>query len=150
MMRPTTSPPAGRVSTSAKRRTQRSRSKVEAGIWVRDYGMALKGLNAEGGPSSATLARPAWRTRGACTDGDSEAWFSEADTLKSRRAILVCGSCPVRQLCLAASLVFDEEFGVWGGLTPSQRRPFVARLEAGEPLGRVLAAAEPSVAQGAA
>ncbi len=132
------------------RRSQRSRSKVETGIWVRDYGRPLKGLNTDGGPSSTALARPAWRMQGACTDGQSEAWFSEADTLKTRRAIRVCGSCPVRQLCLAAALVFDEEFGVWGGLTPTQRRPFVARLEEGEPLGRVLAAAEPSATQGAA
>ena len=143
-------PAAGRASAAPTRRTQRSRSKVDAGIWVRDYGKPLTGLNTDGGPSSATLARPAWRMRGACADDDSEAWFSEADTLKSRRAIRVCGSCPVRQRCLAAALVFDEEFGVWGGLTPSERRPFVARLEAGEPLGRVLAAAEPSAAQGAA
>ena len=149
-MATTIDPSVGRLTATPARRTQRSRSKVDDGIWVRDYGKALKGLNADGGPSSAALARPAWRMRGACADDDSEAWFSEADTLKSRRAIRVCESCPVRQLCLAAALVFDEEFGVWGGLTASQRRPFVARLEAGEPLGRVLGAAEFNAAQGAA
>jgi hypothetical protein len=46
--------------------------------------------------------------------------------------------------------VFDEEYGVWGGLPAAARRRFVVRLEAGEPLGAVLASALPTVREQAA
>jgi hypothetical protein len=37
----------------------------------------------------------------------------------------VCGSCPVVLECLRAGL--GEEHGVWGGLTPLDRRNLIRR-----------------------
>lgn len=37
-------------------------------------------------------------------------------------AVAVCRTCPVRRQCLAHALDVGEEFGIWGGLTESDRR----------------------------
>jgi WhiB family transcriptional regulator, redox-sensing transcriptional regulator len=34
----------------------------------------------------------------------------------------VCEGCPVRVECLEYALEAEEEFGVWGGTTPAERR----------------------------
>jgi WhiB family redox-sensing transcriptional regulator len=39
-----------------------------------------------------------------------------------RTAKSICNACPVRELCLDYALVAREEYGIWGGLTPSERR----------------------------
>ena len=132
------------------RRTQRARSQADTGVWLRDYGQPLKSLNTGDGPSVATLARRDWKTRGSCVGDQTGLWFSEPGTLKSLRAASICRSCPVRQLCLAAALAFDEEFGIWGGLTPPDRRPLVASLELGETLSAVLAAVDTVTMKGVA
>jgi transcriptional regulator of acetoin/glycerol metabolism len=52
-------------------------------------------------------------------EGDPDLWFSEKaeDIAQAKEA---CGFCPVRAEC--AELGEDEEFGVWGGMTPEDRR----------------------------
>lgn len=37
-------------------------------------------------------------------------------------AKLVCYTCPVKDMCAAYALEADEEYGVWGGLSPEDRR----------------------------
>lgn len=39
-----------------------------------------------------------------------------------RAAKEVCAQCPVRMPCLEQALQREEEYGVWGGLTPFERR----------------------------
>jgi hypothetical protein len=34
----------------------------------------------------------------------------------------LCSSCPIRLECLEYALAADEEYGVWGGLSPVERR----------------------------
>lgn len=34
----------------------------------------------------------------------------------------LCGTCPVRVQCLETALIDNEPFGVWGGLTPDERK----------------------------
>jgi WhiB family redox-sensing transcriptional regulator len=46
-------------------------------------------------------------------------WFA---TSTRRRAIRICGRCPVRVECLAFALDQHEAGGVWGGTTPADRR----------------------------
>lgn len=46
--------------------------------------------------------------------GDTSEHYDEARTL--------CESCPVRAQCLAHALATKERFGMWGGLTPIERR----------------------------
>lgn len=46
-------------------------------------------------------------------------WFSEGER-EIGEVKAVCASCPVREEC--ASLGENEDFGVWGGMTPVERR----------------------------
>ena len=34
----------------------------------------------------------------------------------------LCADCPIRLECLEYALAADEEYGVWGGLSPVERR----------------------------
>lgn len=34
----------------------------------------------------------------------------------------ICDECPVRNLCLAYAIEQQEEYGIFGGLTPGERR----------------------------
>jgi Transcription factor WhiB len=54
------------------------------------------------------------------TSGTPDVWWSPAD---APMASSVCRSCPVAAECLAYALAADERFGVWGGMTPEERRP---------------------------
>lgn len=36
-------------------------------------------------------------------------------------AVEVCSGCPIKRECLIQALTNKEQFGVWGGFTPSQR-----------------------------
>jgi transcriptional regulator of acetoin/glycerol metabolism len=54
-----------------------------------------------------------------CEGNNPDLWFSEAAD-EERQAKEACGFCPVRAEC--AELGADEEFGVWGGLNPDDRR----------------------------
>ena len=79
-----------------------------------------------------------WQPQGSCADSSSWLWFEDANSPKTRRAETICETCPVRRTCLAASLVYAEEFGVWGGVPACKRRPLLLRLASGEHLGAVL------------
>lgn len=75
-----------------------------------------------------TINRPAWQARGNC-HGMTEVFFyaprgrtavkqlSEAEQYAKN----LCAGCPVRDECLSYALENDEQYGIWGGLTPSQR-----------------------------
>ena len=39
-----------------------------------------------------------------------------------RRAKQICWSCPVLEACRHYALSADEHYGIWGALTPSERR----------------------------
>ena len=63
-----------------------------------------------------------WQERALCAQTDPEAFFPEKGG-STREAKRVCLSCDVRQECLEYALAHDERFGIWGGLTESNRRP---------------------------
>ena len=102
---------------------------------------ALGVLRGRPGSMLRGLARGGWKERGTCRQTDPELWFADTSRRVKARAASICGSCPVRRQCLAWALVFDEEFGVWGGLDTAERLPLQRRLITGEPLVAVLAAA---------
>jgi transcriptional regulator of acetoin/glycerol metabolism len=52
-------------------------------------------------------------------DGDPDFWFSEKPE-EVTQAKEACGFCPVQSEC--GELGEDEEFGVWGGQSPEDRR----------------------------
>lgn len=104
------------------------------------YGILMP-FDVTGAPAPRELAHGPWRQSASCRGRDVEWWFAKPTSARSRAAVAVCRACPVRRECLAAGLLYREEFGVWGGVNHLQRRPLLARLFGGESLGSVLASA---------
>ena len=81
-----------------------------------------------GGP---VASNEEWQDRAACRLIPVELFFppaeQEVDEAKS-----VCASCEVRQPCLEFAIAAGERFGVWGGLTPQERRSLIAKRRARE------------------
>lgn len=69
----------------------------------------------------------AWQWEGACMGADSSVFFSpeaERGAKRHRReeaAKALCATCPVIDQCREHALRVQEPYGVWGGLTESER-----------------------------
>ena len=66
-----------------------------------------------------------WLTRAACRHLPTDWWYppapiTPAATVNMHRAKRICATCPVTDQCLEAGM--DEDYGIWGGLSPKQRR----------------------------
>ena len=70
------------------------------------------------------LMTEAWAAEALCAQTDPEMFCPDAKSREDARsdAKQVCGNCPVRQDCLVYALTHNEPYGVWGGLTPAERR----------------------------
>lgn len=70
-----------------------------------------------------------WQLRARCRGRDSAIFFdystgtAAVGTLDLAGARRICDTCPVMQTCLEYAVAANEPFGVWGGLTPEERRP---------------------------
>ncbi|HYN29283.1 MAG TPA: WhiB family transcriptional regulator [Dermatophilaceae bacterium] len=84
-----------------------------------------------------------WREQGSCAGHPRGGWFEDTRTPAAHTARRICARCPVRRRCLAASLLYGEEYGIWGGLDPEQRELLHARLRDGKPLRAVVDDAVP-------
>lgn len=62
-----------------------------------------------------------WQMRARCRAGDPNIWFSKTDA-GVRAAKKQCAGCPVLVECRMWALRKHEDFGVWGGLSESDRR----------------------------
>ena len=68
-----------------------------------------------------------WQMDAACRGVDSEMFFHPegerggAKEARERVAKALCATCPVIAECRAHALKVREPFGVWGGLTESER-----------------------------
>lgn len=70
-----------------------------------------------------------WQARAACRGEMGDDFYPPVQgerrrerRLREARAKAVCAKCPVRHECLDVALTNDEQYGVWGGLTGSERR----------------------------
>lgn len=69
-----------------------------------------------------------WQYDGLCREVDPEDFFSpeaERGTPKARReeaAKALCARCPVIEQCREHALTVQEPYGVWGGMSESDRR----------------------------
>lgn len=61
-----------------------------------------------------------WQDRALCARTDPEAFFPDRGG-SAQAAKRICRSCPVREQCLEYALENDERFGIWGGLSASER-----------------------------
>ena len=62
-----------------------------------------------------------WMSRAACSPRTAELFFPPKG-FNAEDARDVCLRCPVRQECLSHALAADERSGIWGGLSPVQRK----------------------------
>lgn len=73
-----------------------------------------------------------WQLQGACRGADTELFFhpyGEREPSRSRRenqALAICRSCPVLERCRSYALAAREPYGVWGGLTETDRIELLA------------------------
>ena len=73
-----------------------------------------------------------WQRLGACRGRDSAQFFhpdGERGPARSRRearAKAVCLACPVLEMCRRHALAVQEPYGIWGGLSESERDHIIA------------------------
>lgn len=89
----------------------------------------------EGAP--AEMLDQSWRDYANCLGMDTDLFFPGKGA-STREAKEVCRGCIVREPCLEYALTNVEKFGIWGGMSESERR----RIRRGRALAR---AAEVSV-----
>jgi WhiB family redox-sensing transcriptional regulator len=87
-----------------------------------------------------------WQMQGACRGMDSGYFFhpenerGSARVLREARAKQVCGRCAVIEQCRRHALAAHEPYGVWGGLSESERaeilRGRTRKLRLPDPLPR--------------
>ena len=63
-----------------------------------------------------------WVENALCAQVDPDLFFAEGQGYNARPAQSICGRCEVRTQCAQWSIDHDEEHGVWGQLTPYDRR----------------------------
>jgi len=72
---------------------------------------------------SASGAIPDWRMHAACAGWPIDLFYGdESDVVMTSQALSLCERCPVRADCLDDAMTHDDPYGIWGGLTPQQRR----------------------------
>lgn len=81
---------------------------------------------------STTTVGAQWHHDALCAQTDPDAFFPEIGE-NPVAAKAVCRRCPVQIECLTDALAQGDRFGVWGGLSPRERRPHTwAPLDTGE------------------
>jgi WhiB family transcriptional regulator, redox-sensing transcriptional regulator len=74
-----------------------------------------------------------WKTRGACRNADPDLFFHPDNergawrTAREAAAKAICAKCSVIEICAARALANREPYGVWGGMTESERHEILAR-----------------------
>lgn len=72
----------------------------------------------------ALLNLEAWQRDAACAGMDTNIFFAEKGQ-RLDEAKATCAPCPVKRECLECAIRNRERNGVWGGLTPKQRRSVI-------------------------
>lgn len=73
-----------------------------------------------------------WQLHGACRGTDTEQFFHPENERGPRRvareaaAKAICARCPVREACAEYALAAREPYGIWGGLSESDREAILA------------------------
>ena len=70
-----------------------------------------------------------WRELGECRGADLSLFYpdDEDDLGAELAAKAICSTCAVRERCLEQALDTRERVGVWGGLSPRERRRILRR-----------------------
>lgn len=78
---------------------------------------------------TSTFDAFAWVDRAVCGEPDSQHMMfpHPMDTVGIELAKAACRRCPVVDPCLDRALAAGESHGIWGGLTPEERRQLKRR-----------------------
>ncbi len=78
-----------------------------------------------------------WQVKGLCRGNHSYLFFppstverKEERDRRELKAKAICSVCPVNGDCLEFALTIKEPYGIWGGLTETERRQVIARRAA--------------------
>lgn len=71
-----------------------------------------------------------WSKDAACKNKNTNEFYHPEESVLKKAAAKYCLNCPVQQNCLYTAILTSEFHGLWGGLTPRQRRILVKRLRA--------------------
>lgn len=78
-----------------------------------------------------------WQMKGLCRGNHSYLFFPpstvERKDERERREIkakAICSVCPVKDDCLEFAVEIKEPYGIWGGLTETERRQVITRRAA--------------------
>lgn len=120
------------------RHSEDSIDTITRGEWAKIIPLPPPAPRRGSGPAETAVAFD-WREFAACK-GMGPAVFFPLDS-RYQEARRVCRDCPVQEPCLSASSVTVEtrEHGMWGGLTPPERK---RRLSAAEAWNRAVARGE--------
>lgn len=77
-----------------------------------------------------------WRDQGACIDHEAQFYSAEDEPKgerrrKEERAKSICADCSVLNTCKQFALESGELYGVWGGMTESERHAIAGRARTG-------------------
>lgn len=70
----------------------------------------------------------AWKLHGACAGHPApDIWHTEqpGNGWQPRLAKKICAECPVLNQCFEYSIANEEPFGIWAGVTQTQRRRII-------------------------
>ncbi len=79
-----------------------------------------------------------WQQLAACTGLGTEKFFhpdgerGQRRAMRETRAKAVCETCPVKVPCAAHALRVKEPYGVWGGMSETDREEILAGRSAAE------------------
>ena len=68
-----------------------------------------------------------WQLHGACRGENSDVFYhpdgerGRARAQRENRAKAICSTCPVIEMCREHALASGEPYGVWGGMSESER-----------------------------
>lgn len=83
-------------------------------------------------PPGAQIDKWEWQLRGACRSFDSELFFhpsGERGAVRAGREAVakrICAQCPVLATCREHALASHERYGVWGGLSETEREELLS------------------------
>lgn len=73
------------------------------------------------GVFSISIADQAWKKEGICAQSDPDSFFPSVGEPSAQQK-KICFSCPVQSQCLEEALEGNEQWGIWGGYSPRERR----------------------------
>ena len=88
------------------------------------------------GANVFNLERPEWMARAACRTEGTDVFFHERYRHAVKVAKFICAGCVVQPDCLRFA-IDNEEVGIWGGLTTSERRAYARKHGAPKQAKRV-------------